>query len=714
MHMKFSAVIVIATLILVVIIVLIVLTNHRPPEPLPPVLPPPPVPPPPCVEPTRSYDAEYIIVGAGSAGSVLAGRLLEAGHTVLILEAGPDTSPTSTDPNVQDDIPNILVPAFFPFLWNRYNRTATSTNCGNWESSDTLLDFVTENQYPGRYYAYPRGCGAGGSAAHHAMQDGRGALQLYDELSKYLGDATYNMANSQARFTKMENYNVPGASPNHGTTGWLNVTAGDAIDEVQQLFIDSAVEMGIPYKEDFSSTPEWEGVGPSNVAVGPDGYRSYSYKDILMPALAANPGKGNVVFNCLVDSIIFDTKCPGEPKAVGVKTYNKAYLQEAQVGGSTFTPFADDCKVERASFRNPLPEPTTYYASKEIIICGGAIQSPTILLRSGIGPKEHLDEVGIETLVNLPGVGSEMSDHTELEVVYEFDPQKYVPKFLSTYYAAFGLLPSVTDPIIQANMSANANTNIFNGNTSQMQLDWHSGVPGLPFYDLHIVPYTLFTHFFDATLDSPYDPEDPVGSRSQKEFLPNPENPIPYHDGVPTRIQTEFGQYNPADPRVYVSWLVENMQPENTEGTVRLKSKDPRISPLFDEKLYKDDKALERIAHGVKLVRELMNKPAITEFAVPGREFEFLPGPGVQSIEEIKEYIRNWSSYGHHVSSGCQMSKTRTKMGVTNSKMKVWGVKNLRVCDTSVYPPKLLHAFNTSRGAYYMAETLAELIASGN
>lgn len=403
-------------------------------------------------------------------------------------------------------------------------------------------------------------------------------------------------------------------------------------------------------------------------------------------------------------------KCDTTPKAVGVKCYNKAYLQEFQTGGSIFTPFESDCKASRPSFRATLPASITYYASKEIIVCGGAIQSPTILLRSGIGPVKHLEEIGIKTLVDSPGVGSQISDHMEMNVVYEFDPEKYVPKFLSTFYAATGLINFVSNPTIQNNMFANANTNIFSGNTSQMQLDWHSGITGKPFVDLHMVPYALFAYDFDTTIDSPYDPEDPNGPRLQRDLLPNPENPLSFQDGLPIRIQTEQSQYNPSDPRVYITWLIENLQPERIEGTVRLKSKDPRVSPLFDAKLYLDDTALERMAHGLQFIRKLMADPVITQYAHTSRNFEFLPGPNVQTIEDIKEYIKTWSAYGHHVSSGCQMSKTRKGNGVTNSKMKVWGVKGLRVCDTSVYPPHLLHGFNTARGAYYMGETLAEII----
>jgi choline dehydrogenase len=657
-----------------------------------------------------NYDADFIVVGAGAGGSVVAARLIQQGFTVLVVEAGPDTAPTSTDPNTQLGVADILVPLNFTRTWNRFNRSGESPNCGGWYPTESLLDFMTTNQN-GQTYAYPRGTGAGGSTAHHAMQDGIGALQIYDEIATLVGDSYWNGANMKRLFNQMESYNTPvsvvdGITPTssaHGHSGWLKVRQPDNLDSMSLNIINASNAMGVPTLSDFGSTAD--GIGPADIQVGPDGLRSYGYKDLLLPVMAANPGRCTVVFNSLVDKVKFNC----DMKAIGVKTYNKAYLQKVQVGGSTFAPNGSgDCTATRPSATATLPTPTHYRARYEVILCAGAIQTPTILMRSGVGPKAHLQSKGIKVKVDAPGVGSQITDHNEAVISFEFDPRKYISRFIAGIYMATGLVNLVPDPVIKANILAAANSTIFNENTGEIQLDWFSGVPGKPYHDFHAVPYNTFFTNFDVTLDAPSDPADTHGEHNRKNMIPDRNDPL-NQAGVPLKGLLTAEQYDPTKVRVFQNWLVENLVPTDPTGTIRLRDADPRSEPLIDEKLYADDLGVERIARGLLFVRDLMSDPSISGKGVA--DFEVIPGPLVANLADMKSYVKRWFSYGHHISGGCQMGKQTNPMAVLDTHLRVRGTSGLRVVDTSVYPPPFLHGFNTSRAGYVVGEAAGELIA---
>lgn len=159
--------------------------------------------------------ADYIVVGAGSAGCIVAARLAEAGHSVIVVEAGPDTSLDSTDPLVQIDLLNIFVPLLFPVLWRRFSRAEESTQCGFWNATQSLLPFVSTDQNR-IYYPVPRACGAGGCASHHAMQDGVGSLQVYDNIAELLDDEAWNGVNAKRVTVKMEKVQYRKRNPNGG------------------------------------------------------------------------------------------------------------------------------------------------------------------------------------------------------------------------------------------------------------------------------------------------------------------------------------------------------------------------------------------------------------------------------------------------------------------------------------------------------------------
>ncbi|MGE0010465.1 MAG: GMC family oxidoreductase [Candidatus Babeliales bacterium] len=680
------------------------------------------------------YTADYIIVGAGAAGSVIAARLAHAGYSVIVIEAGPNTGKDSFDPLVQFDKGLIQTPIYYSFLFNRFNQNPFSVQCGQWNATQTLADFVSIDQN-GIYYAYPRGVGAGGCTSHHNMQDGVGSLQVYDNIAIVVGDDYWNGSNIKRLFKKMENvlYAKPGDAC-AGTNGWLSVqhtTVEPLLQSISDVVVDT---IKIPYRENFCNPFDVAGVGNADVQIGKDGNKSYAYQDLLLPT-QQKTGLIKVEFNTLAAEILLkkneDVTAKNQYNAYGVKAYNKAYLQEVQPGGAhEFTcsvpnncPDPKVCVARRVD--NSLPQMANHYlARKEVIICCGAIQSPQLLMLSGIGPKEHLEQIGIDTKIDLPGVGSDLLDHCEVSIIYEINPKVFIP----TWQAHLLLeqhgskLPS--DIYARALQAAAAFPEYANQNTGAIQWDWYSkGKAPLmqegayPFPDIHAVPYQSFYFNFDLTLISPLYPDN-YFNFSRNQLVPDYNKPL-NQQGMAQKGTLNSAQFA-ANPRVYLTWLIENLIPGNSKGTIRLASNDPRKSPIIREQLYEDDQGIENMARMILQVRDVMNEPRIKNtYSIPDKPWEIIPGPRAATLQDLKTYIKNWSSFGHHMSGTCQMGavdattgKAKNKNTVLDSRCRVLGVDNLRVADTSVYVTPWLHAFNTSRAAYVVGEAVSEFIVN--
>ncbi|MBS0636978.1 MAG: GMC family oxidoreductase [Verrucomicrobia bacterium] len=672
----------------------------------------------------QQYVADYVIAGAGAAGCVAAARLAEAGNSVILLEAGPDTSLESRDILVQFDKVLIEVPLQFINLWNRFNQDPASTNCGEWNATQTMGAFVSTDQN-GIYYSYPRGIGAGGSVNHHAMQDGVGSLQVYNNIAKYVKDKYWCGKNMKRFFTGMENTLFP-HGPDCGSDGWLSiqhtVVEGPLLTDVSDAIVNAT---GVPFIQNFCDPQVVAGIGNASVQVNADGTRSYVYKDLLVPVMNKT-GKIQVFFNTLASEIILkknNGKCKNKYKATGIKGYDKSFLQEVQ-SGAQFLVVGDSPNCTAVETDQTLPkEPIQFLAKKEVLVCGGAIQSPQLLMLSGIGPKDHLKSVGIKPKVNLPGVGSDLLDHCEVVTMFEIDPLVFIP----TYQAHLLLTnPNITqNPDIYAKCIevATQYPEFLNSNTASLQWDWYSsGQPPAnetgcyPFPDVHNIPYTTFFMNFDLTLNGPAEPDFyfDFWHRNQVPDINNPFNQI----GVPLKgelVASQFTVGEELNPRVFLSWLTENLIPNKTKGTIRLASKDPRRSPIIHEELWQDVEGLGRMADMILQIREIM-APLQATYGLADQPWEIFPGPNVVTREDLIRYIQLWSSFGHHMSGTCQMGPTGKngkrihKNSVLDSRLRVFGVDNLRVADTSVYVTPWLHAFNTSRGAYVVGEAVADLI----
>jgi choline dehydrogenase len=296
---------------------------------------------------------DYIIVGAGSAGCVLANRLTEdPAIKVLLLEAGgPDSRK------------EIHVPAAFSKLF--------LTTC------DWAYYTEPESHMENRKMYWPRGKMLGGSSSINAMIYIRGNHQDYDQWHE-LGNLGWSFADVLPYFKKSENQER-GASEYHGTGGPLNVSDLRCINPLSQAFVQAADENGLARNPDFNGAAQ-DGFGFYQVTQR-EGKRHSSAAAFLRPVMQ----RPNLTVQ--TDGHAFGILFEGK-RATGVSYQQSSGTKQAR-------------------------------AEREVILCGGAIGSPQLLMLSGIGPGDHLRKFNIPVVCDLPGVGENLQDHTALPVAYD-------------------------------------------------------------------------------------------------------------------------------------------------------------------------------------------------------------------------------------------------------------------------------------------------------
>ena len=294
--------------------------------------------------PQDTYD--YVIVGAGSAGAVLAARLTEdPGTTVLLLEAGGEA-----------DADEVMIPAAFPTMFKT-----------KWDWNYTTTE---QKQLHGRRAYWPRMKALGGCSSMNAMIYIRGNRADYDSWRDQYGAAGWGFDDVLPYFVKSEG-NTRLGGPLHGQDGPLHVEDRTYSHELSHLFVQSAVSAGHKPTDDFNGA-EQEGAGLYQVTCKQG--RRWSVNEGYLRPVRSRPNL-TVTTGALASRL----EISGE-RATGV------------------------------SFRQGGAEHTVH-ASREVLLCGGAINSPQLLMLSGIGPKTHLTEVGIDTRVELSGVGANLQDH---------------------------------------------------------------------------------------------------------------------------------------------------------------------------------------------------------------------------------------------------------------------------------------------------------------
>ena len=527
-------------------------------------------------------EVDYIIIGGGSAGCVLAARLSEDPAVVVaLIEAGGNN----------DRVLNRVPTGAALHIIKR--------NECNWAFST-----VPQAGLGGRRGYQPRGRGLGGSSALNAMVYLRGQREDYDGWA-INGAAGWAWSDVLPYFIKAEN-NERGADSYHGDAGPLNVADLRSPHPAAALFIEAGQQAGLVRNDDFAGHTQ-EGVGWYQVTQK-DGERWSAARAYLGPA-RQRPNL-QVITDALATQVIFEGR-----RAVGIK-------------------FRRD-NVERA-----------LRARNEVLIAAGALQSPQLLMVSGIGPASHLRDLGIQVLADLP-VGDNLHDHPDITInrrVANTDLLGF------SIVGGFKLMHAIRR--------------------------WRRERRGV-----------LTSNFAEAG----------AFIRTQPE-IDRPDLQLHFVIGM---VDNHNRTYHWGHG---MSCHATALRPAS-RGTVRLASRDMGDTPLIDPAFLSDSGDLETLVRGFKWVRKIFAQPAFGKYAGgdPSRELYFSK---VHSDADIGQAIRERADTIYHPVGTCRMGSD--ERAVVDTQLRVRGIDGLRVIDASVMPT--LVSGNTNAPVIMIAEKAADFI----
>jgi choline dehydrogenase-like flavoprotein len=529
---------------------------------------------------TMPYD--YVIVGGGSAGCVLANRLSADGaHRVLLLEAGP-----------ADSAFNIRFPGGIAKLVQDAKH--------NWM-------FWSEPQphLAGRRIYCPRGKTLGGSSAINAMCYMRGHASDYDGWAA-AGCDGWSFADVLPYFRQSENHE-PGEDALHGVGGPLNVSARVHPDNpLSVAFLAAAQAAGHAYNADISGADE--GVGVYR-AFQKNGERCSNAAAYLRPAEARE--NLTVITGAQATAIVFDGA-----RAIGMRYRRRGRMHEVR-------------------------------ARREVILAAGAIQSPQLLLLSGVGPRDELARHGIDVVKELPGVGANLQDHLDAYISWRSKSRVSLslhPSFIGRALKGLWLYLTKRRGELTTNLAETGG--------------FIKSAPDEPIADIqwHFMPTVDTRHAFDLA---------------------------PSKAGYGFALMSYF-------TRPY------------SRGRITLASADPLAAPRIDFNYGSDERDLLRLVAAIRRGREVFAQAAFDEHRLE----ELKPGAAVQTDAELLAWLRDHAETAYHPVGSCKMGVDA--IAVVDPALRVHGVQGLRVIDASVMPT--LVGGNTNAPTTMIAEKGAEMV----